>query len=100
MPNTLKVRLLQHKMISRTKNIFIFLLTENSSLIFEKIVYDFESRKPFFDFEHLILKSTDPAKTRPRPHQDLLGTCLSPHPGLDQDPPWTCPIPRWDPPET
>ena len=39
----------------------------------------FGNRKPFFEFEHLILKSTDPTRTSPGPDQDIaeimLGSC-------------------------
>jgi hypothetical protein len=38
------------------------------------MVYSFENRKPFFDFEHLIFKLMYPAKTRSEPAQDLTGT--------------------------
>ena len=45
---------------------------------FWKMVYGFENRKPFFDFEYLILKLTYPVKARLGPCQDLTGTCPGP----------------------
>jgi hypothetical protein len=35
------------------------------------MVYNFENCKLFSDFEHLILKSTNPVKTRLGPYRDL-----------------------------
>ena len=51
------------------------------------MVYGFENRKLIFDFEHLILKLTYPAKTHPGPARDLTET----HSGLAQDLTRTCP---------
>jgi hypothetical protein len=58
---------------------------------FQKMVYNYENRKPFSDSEHLTLKSTDLVKTCPRPHH-LPKT----HPGLDRDLPKTHSGPRQD----
>jgi hypothetical protein len=64
---------------------------------FQKIVYDFQNRKPFFDFEHLILKLTYPTKTRLGLEQDSPGALSEPsrelsgtHLRLDRDSPRTC----------
>ena len=42
------------------------------------MVYSFQNRKLFFDFKHIILKSTHPAKTHPQPRRVLIGTHLEP----------------------
>ena len=81
---------------------------------FQKMVYNFKNRKPFFDFE----QNDVPCQGMPRTLQDLLRTSLGPardltgtHSGLDQDLPgtWprpaqdllgTSPVPAWDPPGT
>jgi hypothetical protein len=53
------------------------------------MVYGFQNRKnrkQFFNFEYLILKSTDHAKTHPRPRQDPLGTKSGPARDLPRTP--------------
>ena len=60
---------------------------------FRKMVYDFENRKSFSDFEHLILKLTYPVKARLGPCRELTGTC----PGPAWDSPKTCLRLDWDP---
>jgi hypothetical protein len=43
----------------------IFFLTKKFFFNFGKVVYGFQNRKLFSNFEHFILKSTSPVKTRP-----------------------------------
>ena len=59
---------------------------------FQKMVYGFENRKPFFDLEHLIFKLIYLVKARLGPCRGLLGTSsglarnfIGTHPELDQD---------------
>jgi hypothetical protein len=55
------------------------MVNEKYFLFDQKFFFNFrkiENGKPFFDFEYLILKSTNLVKTHPGPHQDLTGTRL------------------------